>query len=155
MLTTALTISAAQVVTLAAGVTTGNHTFSLTITAGADGVGASGEQLTSGGAAAEMTWAAAASQRDVKDILALVNDKAAEALDFIKHVNVYDFRYDRTKRKGTGDYDTVYRGVMADEAPDLMHYNGTILNPISTFGETVLALKGLLDRVERLEAQAA
>lgn len=48
----AVTISGAATIT-------GNCTFSSTITAGADGVGANGEQLTSGGAAAECDWATA------------------------------------------------------------------------------------------------
>jgi hypothetical protein len=57
-LTTAGTLATTGAATLATGVTTGNHTFANTITAGADGVGASGERLTSGGAGAACDWAA-------------------------------------------------------------------------------------------------
>ena len=42
-----------------AGTTTGNHTFTSTITAGADGVGSDSEQLTSGGSGAGCDWATA------------------------------------------------------------------------------------------------
>ena len=155
VLTQAMIISAAQLVTLTAGRVTGDLYLNLTLTAGTDGVGAGGEQLTSGGAAAECTWAAAASQRETKDIIEVVNDQADEALEKFANLNVYDFKYNRKVNKGTGDFDTTYRGIMADEAPDLMHYAGSILNPISTFGETVLAIKGLLARIKQLEAQVA
>ncbi len=53
----ALTVTGAA--TLGTATTTGNHTFSSTITAGSDSVGSDGEQLTSGGAAAECDWATA------------------------------------------------------------------------------------------------
>ena len=154
VMTQAMIISAAQVVTLTAGVTTGNHTFSLTVTAGADGVGSAGEQFQSGGAAAECVWAAAASQRETKDVLAEVSDQAAAVLEKLIKLPVYDFRYNREVNKGTGDFDTVYRGIMADEAPEFMHHNGTILNPISPVGNLLLGLKALVQRVEALEQAA-
>jgi len=145
--------------TLASATTTGNHTFSSTITAGADGVGTDGEQLTSGGAGAECDWAAAGSLRQFKKVLG-IRDDAADALKMIAETPVYDFKY-RPKSEAapgeritnTGDVETVYTGIMADEAPWAMHHNGRILNPINTFGYTMLAIKALLARVEDLEGQ--
>lgn len=156
VLTQALLISAAQVVTLAAGVTTGNHTFSNTITAGADGVGASGEQLTSGGAGAETSWTAAASLREFKNIGGERMDADA-VLATLAHTPVYDFQYKRRdeyageRLMGTGDVETRYTGVMADDAPWAMHHDGKILNPVNAFGYSLLAFRALYERNRRLE----
>ena len=51
----------------------------------------------------------------------------------------------------TGDYDTDYVGIIADEAPWAMHHNGRILNPINTFGYTVQGFKALERRIKELE----
>lgn len=143
--------------TLASGTVTGNLTLSSTLTAGADGVGADGEQLTSGGAGAECDWAAAGSLRQFKNILRRREDDQ-DVLKMLAETPVYDFQY---KRKGetqeritsTGDVETVYTGIMADEAPFLMHHNGRILNPINTVGYLLLGIKALTAKVEALEAQ--
>ena len=148
--------------TLASATTTGNHTFSLTITAGADGVGADGEQLTSGGAAAECDWAAAGSLRQFKKILGMRTDEQ-EVLEMLAETPVYDFQYlTKAEYNGeldhpitTGDTATVYTGIMADEAPFLMHHKGRILNPINTVGYLLLGIKALTERVQILEAQVA
>ena len=145
--------------TLASGVVTGNLTISSTLTAGADGVGADGEQLTSGGAGAECDWSAAASLRQFKKILGIRND-ADEVLSLLVNTPVYDFQY-RDKSEAapgerimnTGDTSTVYTGIMADEAPWLMHHKGRILNPINTVGYLLLGIKALTAKVEALEAQ--
>ena len=133
----------------------GNVTMNLTLTAGADGVGTSGEQLTSGGAGAETSWTAAASLREFKNLLGVREDTAA-ALRLVCGLPVWDFRYKTPTEHGgrvmgTGDYDTVYTGVMAEDAPWLMHHHGSILNPVNTVGYLVLAIKGLAEKVERLE----
>lgn len=154
VLTQAMIISAAQVVTLAAGVTTGNHTFSLTVT-GSNGVGTSGEQLQSAGAATQVLWGSAASIREVKDLLGTVNDKAQEALNRVLKAPVYDFHYKEGVRPSTGDFDTTYRGVVADEYPEVMHHGGRIFNPINAFGELVLAIQALTKRIESMEATPA
>lgn len=147
--------------TLATGVTTGNHTFSSTITAGSDGVGADGEQLTSGGAAAECDWAAAGSLRMFKNLLRQREDEQ-DVLQMLVSTPVYDFRYKskvEAREEGierissTGDTETTYTGIVADEAPWAMHYGGRILNPINTFGYLLLGIKALVERVETLEAQ--
>lgn len=135
----------------------GDVKFNSTITAGADGVGADGEQLTSGGAAAECDWAAAGSLRAFKNILGIRTD-TEDALKAIVDTPVYDFKY---KRKGdsperitsTGDVETVYTGIMADEAPWAMHHNGRILNPINALGYTMLAIKALATKVEEQAAE--
>jgi hypothetical protein len=155
--TMASTLNVTGLTTMATGATTGDHTMSLTLTAGADGVGTSGEQLQSGGAAAEMTWAAAGSLRDFKNVLEERTDTQA-VLEQIVNTPVYDFTY---KTKGdvgermitTGDYDTTYTGVMADEAPWAMHYGEKILNPVNTFGYALLAIKALNEKIEELEAR--
>jgi len=56
-LTTAGTLATTGAATLATGVTTGNHTFLNTITAGTDGVGTAGHRLTSGGDSDVIDWA--------------------------------------------------------------------------------------------------
>lgn len=162
VLTTAMTISAAQLVTLASAAVTGNLKLNLTLEAGADGVGADGEQLTSGGAAAETDWSAAGSLPEFKKVLR-ERDDAEEALKLLVSTPVYDFQY-KTRDEYEGDFDhpittgdtkTQYVGVMADEAPWAMHHGGKILNPINAFGYTLLALKALTAKVERLEGARA
>lgn len=148
--------------TMASGTSTGNFTLSNTLTAGADGVGADGEQLTSGGAAAECDWAAAGSLREFKKILG-IRDDADQVLEDLVATPVYDFQYrskdeyegDLDHPMTTGDRETKYTGIMADEAPWAMHFKGRILNPINTFGYTLLAIKGLYNRIGQLEAQLA
>ena len=157
VLTTAMTISAAQVVTMASAITSGDHRFNLTITAGTDGVGAAGEQLQSGGAAAEVVWAAAGSMRDFKNVMDERVDNSS-ALQTLVNTPVYDFKYkskaETTERiLSTGDTSTTYTGIMADEAPWAMHYGSKILNPINTFGYTLMAIKALNEKIESLEAR--
>lgn len=149
--------------TFAIATTTGNHTFSSTITAGADGVGADGEQLTSGGAAAECDWSAAGSLRLFKNLLRQRDDEQ-DVLQMLLNTPVYDFKYkskSEAREEGiervtsTGDVETVYTGIVADEAPWAMHYGGRILNPINALGYTLLAIKALATKVETLEAELA
>ena len=128
-----------------------NVTLSSTLTAGADGVGANGEQLTSGGAGTETSWTAAACLREVKNIGAERTD-AEDVLAQMVSTPVYDFTY-KEKVISTGDTKTQYTGIMAEDAPWATHYNGRILNPINTFGYTVLAMKALMHRIEELEKQ--
>lgn len=127
----------------------GNVKFNSTITAGADGVGASGEQLTSGGAGAEVSWTAAASRREYKDVLGVLDP--SEALDAVLSTTAYRFKYKKDTGHGTGDHETLYAGVMADEAPWAMHYGGEILNPINTFGYTLAAIKALKAEIDDLK----
>jgi len=123
-----------------------------------DGVGTDGEQLTSGGAGAVTDWAAAGSLREFKHVQAERTD-SKEILAQLVATPVYDFKY-RSKDEAepgehivsTGDVETTYTGIMADEAEWAMHHHGKILNPINTFGYTLLAIKALNDRLDELEA---
>lgn len=157
VLTQALQISAAQLVTMATGASTGDFKLNLTLTAGADGVGANGEQLTSGGAAAATSWTAAASLREFKNVERERTDAAA-ALRLLLDTPVYDFKYKRKDESKdrittTGDVETIYTGVMADEAPWAMHHSGRILNPVNALGYTVLGFKALAAEVNDLRKQ--
>jgi hypothetical protein len=61
---------------------------------------------------------------------------------------VYPFRY--KEGFGTGDTETEYWGIMADEAPWAMHYDGGIVNPVNTLGHTVLAIQALQQEIDEL-----
>ena len=153
VLTQAMLISAAQVVTLASGITTGDHRFNLTITAGADGVGASGEQLTSGGAGAETNWAAASSKAEFKNLHGWM--LPSEALNTVLSTPVHKFHYRTDAPHSTGDFTTEYVGVIAEEAPWAMHYDGGIVNPINTLGYTIASIQALQQEINDLKAQLA
>jgi len=122
-----------------------------------DGMGADGEQFTSGGDNVACDWAADTSIREMKHVLDERRDYE-DALKLIVNTPVYNFRY-RDKKEAlpgehissTGDTKTVYTGIMADEAPWAMHHGGRILNKINTFGYTVLALKAVTARLAELE----
>ncbi len=156
----------------------GNHAISMPSGAFnvSDGQGTSGEQLTSGGQDANVTWTSAASIRSSKRNIT-PNSGSTDALQKMIDAQVYNFKYKpttwktvtQTDRKGnvyevripvdrvpsTGDFDTTYVGIMADEVPWAMHYNGTVLNPINTFGYTVLAIQELNALIEDLDARIA
>ena len=134
-----------------------NVTLDHTLTAGDGTVGSDGEQLTSGGAGADTDWAAAGSMRVFKNVGNERTD-TAKALKILVSTPVYDFKY-KTKEQSsghvisTGDFKTTYTGIMADDAPWAMHHSGKILNLTNTFGYTVLAIKELLSRIEKLEVE--
>jgi hypothetical protein len=134
-----------------------NLTISSTLTAGADGVGSDGEQLTSGGAGAALDWAAAGSVRAFKNIERERTDAQATLRQLIA-TPVYDFHYKQKSESDerlttTGDIETTYTGIMADDAPWAMHHHGRILNPVNTFGYTLLGLKALDERIAALESK--
>ena len=141
-----------NLVVVGTGVTLGNIAYVVP----ADD-GDAGEQLQTNGTGT-LTWEAAASQRRYKVIRG--EHSVADALDKILGTRVYDFRYDRAGGRSTGDWDTVYTGIVAEEAPWAMHFKNTILNPINALCYTVLAIQGvhaahqsLETRVGRLERQ--
>ena len=113
--------------------------------------GSAGEQLTSGGAATVMSWSAASSLRENKNVIAEANPQ--DALATILNTKAYRFHY--KEGRGTGDIDTEYVGIMADEAPWAMHYGNSIVNPVNTLGYTVLAVQALSDKIENLESLLA
>lgn len=121
--------------------------------------GDAGEQLQTNGSGVS-TWEAAGSMRAVKEVVENLSGKASEALDRMLSRDVYAFRYKENARQETGlpalsDTKTVFHGIMAEEYGEAMMWGGKIFNPISAFGETVLAIKALAARVAELEAAQA
>lgn len=117
--------------------------------------GDAGEQLQTDGSGVT-TWEAAGSMRAFKNVLGSLSDKAHEALDRVLSRDVYAFQYKGRDEVDyrittTGDTKTEYHGVMADEYPEVMHHNGRIFSPVSAFGELMLAIKALAQKIDRLE----
>ena len=112
-------------------------------------VGTAGFQLTDSNGAGLCTWTAAASLRELKNINGVLNPQ--DALSKILAVPVSRFHF--KEGMGTGDTDTEYVGVMADEAPWAMHYGGGVLNPINAFGYTVGAIQALYEEVVGLRTE--
>ena len=111
-----------------------------------DGMGADGEQLTSGGDNVAMDWAAAGSLSVYKDIHSELAPQ--DALDAILCTKPMLFNYRRETLEGdraitTGDFETEYAGVLGEDAPWAMHHNGKIFSPVSAFGYTVAAIKAM------------
>ena len=144
-------------------VDSGRARFDGAISAGTDD-GTSGEQLTSGGAGAATSWTAASCLPEAKVNISkpLGFPDADIVLAKMISISVRNFHYrpkefdedgDRIRSTpSTGDSKTEYTGPMAAEFPEVMHYEGRILNPISTFGYTMLSFKALEKRVAMLEA---
>lgn len=125
-------------------------TWTLTLPADA---GANTEQLATNGAGVT-DWAAAGSLKEFKDVHGVLSP--GDALDAILGTKVYLFNYKRLTDDGrrtitTLDYDTVYAGVMGDEAPWVMQSDGKIFTPISAFGYTVAAFRAIHNRIETVE----
>lgn len=121
--------------------------------------GDAGEQLQTNGSGVT-TWEAAGSSRAVKDVVRKLDDVAHEALSRIVERGVYAFRYKPNARQteklpALSDTKTEFHGVMADEYPEVMMYDGKIFCPISAFGEAMLAIKALAAEVTSLKAQLA
>ena len=130
-----------------AGNTSGLVTLSVAAAAGTwtmklpTAVGTAGFQLTDAAGDGVTSWAGAASRREWKDILREWTNPQ-DALTTILATRVYDFRY-RQDSPNTGDLETVYTGVMADEAPWAMHYHGNVVNPVNSLGFSILAIQAL------------
>lgn len=144
--------------------------------------GTAGEQLESAGAGAVVIWATAGSRRKYKTVGAEVTDTASALATVVatpvfnfkypkpRYTNVEEVHVEPDENGGlvektvmvptlvgerklsTGDYNTNYVGVMAEDAPWAMHHDGNMLNPTNTFGYTVLAIKELEARLTALEA---
>ncbi len=108
--------------------------------------GTNGRQLTTDGNGVT-SWSAANSLREMKNIEGLFDDPNV-ALDQIINTPVYRFHY--KPGEGTLDSNTEYVGVMADEAPWAMHYEGTIINPVNTLGYMVLGVQALNQKISPL-----
>ena len=110
-----------------------------------------GYQLTCAAGDTITSWGAAGSLRELKDIRG--EHSAQDALDKLLNAKVYDFHY--WPGKGTQDHTTQYVGVIADEAPWAMHYEGGVVNPVNTFGYSVLAIQALHAEIKFLRAEVA
>lgn len=121
--------------------------------------GDAGEQLQTNGSGT-LSWEAAGSKRIYKRDISQIIDPMP-ALNAILSTPVYNFRYldkkppGMERLRGTGDRANLYTGVMAEEAPWAMHHNDSMLDPISTFGYSALAIKALNSKILALEARIA
>jgi hypothetical protein len=73
------------------------------------------------------------------------------ALDQILNSPVYTFNY--KPEMGTGDSETTYVGIMADEAPWAMHYDGTLVSLVNTLGYMVLGTQALNQKISDLSLE--
>ena len=138
-----------------AGNTSGNVTIqpaaaagTWTMTLPSAGNSNAGYQLTCVAADSITSWAAAGSLRIWKNITGTADPD--DALAQILATPVYHFHY--KPGMGTGDSTTDYVGVMADEAPWAMHYNGTIVNPVNTLGYMILGMQATNEKMSNLSA---
>ena len=115
--------------------------------------GTAGQQLqtTGGRPVSALSWASASSTRDVKILAGLLEPQ--DALAAVLAAPVHRFRY--KPGAGTQDSTTEYAGIVADEAPWAMHFNGTILNPVNTTGYAFGAIQALQAEIEALKKQLA
>ena len=140
-----------------AGSTSGNVIIQPAAVAGAwtmtlpTTAGTAGQQLTTDGNGVT-TWAVAGSLRSMKDIISTVTDPS-EVLTQILSTPIYRFHY--KTGMGTGDTQTEYVGVMADEALWAMHYNGTVINPVNTLGYMVLGIQATNKKITDLSTIVA
>jgi len=129
-------------VNIAVAAAAGTWTMTLPTT-----IGTAGYQLTTAASDGVTSWAAAASMRELKDIIGTITDPS-EALTQILSTPIYRFHY--KMGMGTGDTKTEYVGVMADEAPWAMHFNGSIVNPVNTLGYMVLGMQATNKKISDL-----
>ena len=111
--------------------------------------GTTGFQLstTASGSTATTSWTAAGSLREWKNNITPF-ENPDDALAQILSANVYHFNY--KPGMGTGDSETSYVGVMADETPWAMHYSGKIINPVNTLGYMVLGIQATNKKISDL-----
>jgi hypothetical protein len=139
-----------------AGVTSGIVTIAVTAAAGTwtmrlpAAAGSAGEQLTDVAGDGITSWAAASSQRQFKILDGkLTADAAWERI--LAQPTVDLWHYNKEKKHGTGDWENMYAGVMAENFPEVMHFNNTIFAPASAFGYTVAAFHKVNARITELE----
>ncbi|NTV44883.1 MAG: hypothetical protein HGA67_04340, partial [Candidatus Yonathbacteria bacterium] len=118
----------------------GNITYTLPTA-----VGGAGQQLTDAAGNGVLSWAAAGSLRELKNIDGVI-EHPEEALETLLNTNIYRFHY--KEGMGTGDALTEYVGVMADEAGWAMHYGGNVVNPVNTLGYMVLGIQATNKRID-------
>ena len=115
--------------------------------------GAAGTQLQTDGIAgtSNLSWASAGSSRDIKDLNGFLDPQ--DALKAVLSAPVHTFHY--KPHMGTLDSQTQYAGIIADEAPWAMHFNGTILNPVNGLGYTTAAIQAQQAQIDALKAEIA
>jgi hypothetical protein len=106
-----------------------------------------GQQLTDVTGNGVLSWSAAGSLRTMKTIDTHITDPTT-ALNELLATNIYAFHY--KQGMGTGDTDTQYVGVMADEASWAMHYDGRVINPVNTLGYMVLGIQATNAKIDTL-----
>ena len=97
-----------------------------------------------------MSWTIASSTRSTKNIDGLFGDPTV-ALNTLLGAKVYNFHY--KPGMGTGDSETQYVGIMADEAPWAMHYDGNAVNPVNTLGYMILGIQATNERIDTLNLE--
>jgi hypothetical protein len=114
--------------------------------------GDAGEQLQTNGSGVT-TWEAAASLREFKHVGNRLDPHLALSRILAAPVSLFQYRRSTPGRRvtSTGDHETVYAGVMADEAPWAMHHGGRIFSPVSAFGYSAAAIVALHQRIASLE----
>jgi len=147
----ALSVTGALVVTSAA-VTLGGIPYTVP-----PDDGTAGEQLQTDGAGV-LTWEAAASYAAAKKLLGQLSPE--DALAKLLEVTVHRFQYKRPEEteeriSTTGDHDTEYVGVLAEELPEAMHHKGRIFSPVSAFGLCVAAIQALHRENQELRERLA
>ena len=100
--------------------------------------GDAGEQLQTNGSGVT-TWESAVSLREKKTLMGRL--AGGYALQLIRQTPVHYFKYRPDCRGVGGDYDTIFAGVMADDAPWAMMHRGNIFSPISAFGHAAAAIQ--------------
>jgi hypothetical protein len=106
-----------------------------------------GQQLTDVNGDGILSWSAAGSLRSMKDIDSRITDPTS-ALETLLATDIYGFHY--KPGMGTGDSETRYVGVMADEASWAMHYDGRVINPVNTLGYMVLGIQATNQKIDTL-----
>ena len=182
VLTTAMTISAAQVIDFPAGdvsvgtsgtvtgklrldgVTSGTVVVSAGAVAGAwtmtlpAAVGSAGQQLTDAAGDGVCTWAAASLGAWKNDLGILDPD---EALKAVISAPTHKFTYNKDAMpEGQSDGNGFeFAGIFAEEAPWAMYgerdglRSGIAFSPINSFGYARAAIEALHNRLEKLEAK--
>ena len=116
--------------------------------------GTAGTQLQTDGAnPGVLSWAGAGSWRKWKALEQPLNPQVA--LDAILGVTPWYFHYRPDATVSTRDFETLYAGVMADEAPWAMHHGGQIFSPVNAFGYTVGAIQSVHEHIHKLEGRIA
>lgn len=123
-------------------------TWTMVLPTGVAGTG--GDQLTDAAGNGVTSWAAVASERQYKIIVGELTPK--QALSRILGQPVVDlWHYDKAKGRGTGDWDNIYAGVMADQFPEVMDFGARRFAPASAFGYTVQAIKALEQEIKEIK----